>query len=95
MKLINLREYTQFGRVFGPLIYMYIGGIFVITIVGCMVQIQIKKKHPNESEKEKKIENEINEQNTKNNLVNEGKNDDKVEQQLKQEDVKTPLNNVK
>ena len=94
MKLINMREYTQFGRVFGPLIYMYIGGIFVITFVGCMVQFQIKQKHPNETEKEKKKENETKENhNTNCNLPIEDEKNVKKEQQIP-EDVKTPTTNT-
>jgi hypothetical protein len=55
MKLINMREYSQFGRVFGPLIYMYIGGIVLMTFVGCMIQIQIKDNNLNIEYKNEQI----------------------------------------
>jgi hypothetical protein len=38
MLLINKGEYSQFGRVFGPKIYMYIGGIFFMTGIGFWIQ---------------------------------------------------------
>jgi hypothetical protein len=38
MLLINKGEYTQFGKVFGPKIYAYIGGIFVLTAIGFWIQ---------------------------------------------------------
>jgi Domain of unknown function (DUF4203) len=38
MLLVNKKEYTQFGRVFGPKIYAYIGGIFFLTIIGVWIQ---------------------------------------------------------
>lgn len=38
MLLVNKKEYTQFGRVFGPKIYAYIGGIFLLTLLGVWVQ---------------------------------------------------------
>lgn len=38
MLLINKGEYTQFGRVFGPKIYAYIGGIFALTGIGFWIQ---------------------------------------------------------
>jgi hypothetical protein len=38
MLLVNKKEYTQFGRVFGPKIYAYIGGIFLLTIIGIWIQ---------------------------------------------------------
>lgn len=68
MKLINMREYSQFGRVFGPLIYMYIGGIILMTVVGCMIQIQIKDNNPNIEYKNEQINkkensNALNEEN--------------------------------
>ncbi len=50
-----MREYSQFGRVFGPLIYMYIGGIVLMTVVGCMIQIQIKDNHLNVEYKSEQI----------------------------------------
>lgn len=59
MKLINMKEYAQFGRVFGPLIYMYIGGIFLMTFVGCLIQFQIKQTNKNEEQ----IETQSNEKN--------------------------------
>ena len=58
MKLINMREYSQFGRVFGPLIYMYIGGIILMTFVGCMIQFQIKQNNPNPENTNKGDQNE-------------------------------------
>ncbi len=50
-----MREYSQFGRVFGPLIYMYIGGIVLMTFVGCMIQIQIKDNNLNIEYKNEQI----------------------------------------
>ena len=38
MTLINKGEYDQFGRVFGPMIYVYIGGIFIMTGIGFFIQ---------------------------------------------------------
>ena len=38
MQLINAGEYTQFGRVFGPKINLYIGGIFFLTAIGFWIQ---------------------------------------------------------
>jgi len=38
MMLIQKGEYTQFGRVFGPMIYLYIGGIFLLTLIGFWTQ---------------------------------------------------------
>ena len=82
-----MREYSQFGRVFGPLIYMYIGGILLMTFVGCMIQIQIKDTHPSSSSKNEdsvkksepiqenieKSENKVEENKEQNNEENEKK----------------------
>ena len=38
MKLINSGEYTQFGRVYGKHIYIYMFGIFFATGVGFLIQ---------------------------------------------------------
>jgi len=38
MLLIQKKEYTQFGRVFGPMIYLYVGGILLLTIIGFWTQ---------------------------------------------------------
>ena len=55
MLLINKKEYTQFGRVFGPKIYLYIGGIFFITAIGFWIQTYMvpeKKETDKPAEKE-------------------------------------------
>lgn len=41
-----MKEYDQFGRVFGPLIYMYVGGILLMTCLGCMIQFHFKESYP-------------------------------------------------
>jgi len=38
MMLINKGEFAQFGRVFGPKIYLYIGLIFLFTAIGFWIQ---------------------------------------------------------
>ncbi len=65
MTLLNKKEFSQFGRVFGPKMYLYIGGIFAITFLGFLMQLccvpekkeEIKEKKDNEENKENK-ENE-------------------------------------
>jgi len=56
MKLINMKEYSQFGRVFGPKIYLYIGGIFALCAVGMVIQSMCLPK-----QEEKKPEAQTNE----------------------------------
>jgi hypothetical protein len=58
MMLINNGEYSQFGRVFGPKIYLYIGGIFVMTAIGFWIQTYMIPAKPATEEKlaEKKEE---------------------------------------
>jgi hypothetical protein len=51
MQLINNGEYTQFGRVFGPKIYAYIGGIFLLTGIGFWIQSTMVPKNPEEEVK--------------------------------------------
>jgi len=51
MKLISMKEYSQFGRVFGPKIYLYIGGIFALTAIGMITQSLFIK--PKEDDKTK------------------------------------------
>ena len=46
MQLINAGEYTQFGRVFGSKIYLYIGGIFVLTAIGFWIQSYMVPENP-------------------------------------------------
>ena len=46
MMLINKGEYTQFGRVFGPMIYLYIGGIFFMTAIGFWIQTYMVPEKP-------------------------------------------------
>ena len=52
MKLINAGEYTQFGRVFGPMIYMYIGGIFALSAIGFWIQTNMIPENPANVKKE-------------------------------------------
>ena len=80
MKLINMREYSQFGRVFGPLIYMYVGGILLMTFIGCMIQVQIKHNHPVEDIGDKKNENNVENKFTEKNLKDEEKKEEKNEE---------------
>jgi hypothetical protein len=52
MLLINNGEYTQFGRVFGPKIYAYIGGIFALTAIGFWIQTYMVPTNPENTKKE-------------------------------------------
>jgi hypothetical protein len=55
MLLLNKGEYTQFGRVFGPKIYLYIGGIFFLTAIGFWIQsCMVPPATPEEKKEEKK-----------------------------------------
>lgn len=76
-----MREYSQFGRVFGPLIYMYIGGILLMTIVGSMIQLQIKDNHLNIDYKNEQIVKKEN-----SHLKNED-NKQEINEEPKNEDV--------
>ena len=69
MMLINKGEYSQFGRVFGPMIYMYIGGISFLTAIGFWIQTYMMPQpvKPVEVKKEEVIEGD-------DNIVKEGDN---------------------
>lgn len=74
MILLNKKEYTQFGRVFGPKIYLYIGGIFGIAFFGFIIQSCMVPENKPEPEK-KPVE-----ENKENNLKAESKNNEKENQ---------------
>jgi len=77
MILINKGEYSQFGRVFGPKIYGYIGGIFVLTGIGFWIQSYMvpenkentEKAPENNAEKKNETENKAGENKTENNAT--------------------------
>ena len=60
MLLINKGEYSQFGRVFGPKIYLYIGGIFLSTLIGFWIQSYMVPAAPEEKKAEEKKAEETN-----------------------------------
>jgi hypothetical protein len=65
MMLINNGEYTQFGRIFGPKIYAYIGGIFVLTAIGFWIQSYCVPKEEEKVEENKEATTEKKEENVK------------------------------
>jgi|LauGreDrversion4_2_1035121.scaffolds.fasta_scaffold110849_2 hypothetical protein len=50
MRLINSKEYEQFGRVYGPQIYGYLVGILVLTVFGMILQGYFVPETPEEKE---------------------------------------------
>jgi len=72
MKLLNHGEYSQFGRVYGSHIYVYMFGIFAMTGVGVLIQSFLIPKEFAEGkgekkEEEKKQEDQKKEEEKKNN----------------------------
>ena len=53
MRLINNREYEQFGRAYGPQIYGYLLGVLVLTVLGMILQGYFVPETP--EQKEEKI----------------------------------------
>ena len=52
MLLLNKGEYLQFGRVFGPMIFVYVGGIFFLTSIGfCIQSFMVPAEKPAEEVK--------------------------------------------
>jgi len=77
MLLINKGEYSQFGRVFGPKIFAYIGGIFAMTAIGFWIQSYMvpenteAKKEEGEKKNEESQPLNNNENNVKTTSANE------------------------
>ena len=73
MTLINKGEYEQFGRVFGPMIFMYIGGIFLLTGLGFIIQSYMVPEKPAEDIEKKEDASNIPQSVTNNDTVDPNK----------------------